>query len=309
MASLTRTPLMGKRRQNTHQKTLQHLMNLWYLAPALAILLVFWIMPMLLVVLFSLFSWTYGTDPKWAGLSQYHLVFSDPVFWQSIRVTLEFVSAVVVIGSLISLILAVLLYRGIRAVGLFRSLYFLPYVLPVVATSTIWLWIYQSPLGVLDRFIHALGGSGSINWLAEPNLALLALIIFTIWFSFGFTLLLFMAGLTNIPPDLFEAAEVDGANSWQQFFKITWPLLTPTTLFVVVINTINAFQSFTQIYALTGGGPLNGTTTLTYYIYETAFKFFNFGPASAAAVIFFILILTLTGLQFWVSRRSIQYGG
>lgn len=293
----------------THKTQWQSLVNLWYLLPALAILLVFWLLPMLLVLLFSLFSWTYGTHPQWTGLNQYHIIFSDPVFWQSIRVTLEFVVAVVAVGTVLSLILAVLLYRGIRAVGLFRSMYFLPYVLPVVATSTIWLWIYQSPVGVLDRLIHAIGGSGNIGWLTEPNLALVSLIIFTIWFSFGFTLLLFMAGLTNVPAELWEAASVDGANNWQQFFKITWPLLTPTTLFVVVINTINAFQSFTQIYALTGGGPLNGTTTLTYYIYETAFKFYHFGAASAAAVVFFVLILLLTGMQFWVSRRSIQYGG
>lgn len=117
--------------------------NSLYMVPALVILLAFWIVPMILVIIFSLFSWTYGTDPQWAGLSQYHIVLSDPLFWQSIRVTLEFVAAVVVGGTLLSLVVAVLLYRGIRAVGFFRSMYFLPYVLPVVATSTIWLWIYQ----------------------------------------------------------------------------------------------------------------------------------------------------------------------
>ncbi len=298
-----------KKKPPDFQQVLWSIFNMWYLAPALIILLGFWLVPMVLVVIFSLFSWTYGTHPQWAGLSQYHIVLSDPLFWQSLRVTLEFVAGVVVVGSALSLVIAVLLYRGIRAVGFFRSMYFLPYVLPVVATSTVWLWIYQSPVGVLDQFIHLLGGNGNIGWVSEPNLALISLIIFTIWFSFGFTMLLFMAGLTNIPAELWEVASVDGANGWQQFFKVTWPLLTPTTLFVVVINTINAFQSFTQIYALTRGGPLNGTTTLTYYIYETAFQFFNFGPASAAAVIFFVLILLLTGLQFWVSRRSIEYGG
>lgn len=138
-------------------RKLRDLANLLYLAPALAILLVFWLLPMVLVVIFSLFSWTYGTDPKWAGLSQYHLVLTDPVFWQSMRVTLEFVGAVVIVGSLLSLVVAVLLYRGIRAVGLFRSLYFLPYVLPVVATSTIWLWIYQSPVGVFRSLYPPLG--------------------------------------------------------------------------------------------------------------------------------------------------------
>ena len=280
-----------------------------YLLPALVILLTFWLVPLGLVAGFSLFHWEYGTHPQWVGLSQYGQLFHQPLFWQSLRITLIFVLAVVVGGTLLSLAVAVFLYRGIRAVGLFRALYFLPYVMPVVATSTVWLWMFQSRVGILDRIIAALGGNGALGWVAEPNLALLSLIIFTIWFSFGFTMLLFMAGLTNVPPELWEAASVDGASAWQQFVKITWPLLTPTTLFVVVVNTINAFQAFTQIYALTRGGPLNGTTTLTYYIYETAFTYFHFGSASAAAVIFFILILLLTGIQFLVSKRFIQYGG
>ncbi|WP_082343978.1 carbohydrate ABC transporter permease [Sulfobacillus thermosulfidooxidans] len=206
-------------------------------------------------------------------------------------------------------IFAVLLYQGIRAVGLFRALFFLPYVMPVVATSTVWLWMYQPNVGIIDRIFGLIGLPNNIGWVNEPTLALISVIIYTIWFSFGFTMLLFLAGLTNIPRELLEAAQVDGASGWAQFWHITWPLLSPTTLFVIVINTINAFQTFTQIYALTRGGPLNGTTTLTYLIYETAFNYFHFGEASSQAVIFFVLILGLTGLQFWVSRKSIYYGG
>ncbi len=281
----------------------------WYLVPSLMVLIVFWIVPLFFVGGYSFFHFTYGMHPRFVGFNQYHQLLETQSFWQALRVTLFFTLGVVVVGGAISLLFAVLLYRGMRASGLFRALFFLPYVMPVVATSTVWLWMYQPRVGLIDHVLGVLGLGSGIGWVNDPTLALVSLIIYTIWFSFGFTMLLFLAGLTNIPRDLLEAASVDGASSWRQFWHIIWPLLSPTTLFVIVINTINAFQTFTQIFALTRGGPLNGTTTLTYLIYETAFNYFHFGEASAQAVIFFVMILGLTGLQFWVSRRSIYYGG
>lgn len=283
--------------------------GLWYLFPALLVLGVFWVIPLFMVFGYSFFHFIYGTHPHFVGFSQYQQLFASGLFWQSVRTTLIFAVCVVIGGSTISLVSAVLLFRGIRAVGLFRALYFLPYVMPVVATSTVWLWMYQPSVGVIDRILSLMGLPANIGWVNEPRLALISLIVYTIWFSFGFTMLLFMAGLTNVSRELLEAAEVDGASPWRQFWSITWPLLSPTTLFVVVINTINAFQTFTQIYALTRGGPVNSTTTLTYLIYETAFNYFHFGGASATAVVFFLLILALTGFQFWVSRKAVYYGG
>ncbi len=280
-----------------------------YLLPALIILLAFWIIPLIMVFGYSFFHFIYGTHPHFVGFYQYRQLFANALFWQSVEITLVFAACVVIGGSALSLLFAVLLFRGMRAVGLFRALFFLPYVMPVVATSTVWLWMYQPSVGVIDRMLSTVGLPGNIGWVNEPRLALLSLIIYTIWFSFGFTMLLFMAGLTNVSGELLEAAEVDGAGPWRLFWNITWPLLSPTTLFVVVINTINAFQTFTQIYALTRGGPVNGTTTLTYLIYQTAFDYFHFGSASATAVIFFLMIMALTGLQFGISRRAVYYGG
>ncbi|MCI0183977.1 Lactose transport system permease protein LacF [Acidibacillus sp. S0AB] len=283
--------------------------GLWYLVPSASILTVFWIIPIFMVFGYSFFHFVYGMDPHFVGLYQYQQLLISPLFWQSLRITLIFAAAVVVFGSTLSLIFAILLFQGIRAVGLFRALFFLPYVMPVVATSTVWLWMFQPSVGVIDRIFALVGLPSTIGWVNDPNLALISLIIYTIWFSFGFTMLLFMAGLTNIPGELLEAAQVDGASRWRQFWQIIWPLLSPTTLFVVVVNTINAFQTFTQIYALTRGGPLNGTTTLTYLIYQTGFNYFHFGEASATAVVFFLLITALTGFQFWVSRKAVYYGG
>ncbi len=195
--------------------------GLWYLSPALLVLGVFWVIPLFMVFGYSFFHFIYGTHPHFVGFSQYQQLFASGLFWQSVRTTLIFAVCVVIGGSTISLVFAVLLFRGIRAVGLFRALYFLPYVMPVVATSTVWLWMYQPSVGVIDRILSLMGLPGNIGWVNESRLALISLIVYTIWFSFGFTMLLFMAGLTNVSRELLEAAEVDGASPWRQFWSIT----------------------------------------------------------------------------------------
>ncbi|MDA8301447.1 MAG: sugar ABC transporter permease [Actinomycetota bacterium] len=278
-----------------------------FMAPALVVLLVFWLVPLVLVVVFSLFHWDYGTNPDFVGTEQYHIVLSDPLFLQAVLTTLVFAAVVVAVGTAFSLLVAVVLYGEVQARGLFRSLVFLPYVMPMVATSTIWLWMFQPGSGVVDRLMHAVGLPGQVAWLNSSTLALAALCIYTVWYGFGFTTLLFTAGLTAIPSEVLNAGLVDGAGTWQRFRYLVWPLLTPTTLFVVVVNTISSFQAFTQIYALTRGGPVNATTTLTYYIYETAFTYFHFGAASASAVVLFVFVVVLTATQFLLSRRYVFY--
>jgi len=275
--------------------------------PASLILLVFWVIPLVLVIGFSFFHWTDGTQPRFDGVGEYRIVLSSHLFWQSVVITLIFAAGTVVVGTLISLGLALALHAGLRAVRMFRALFFLPYVTPIVATSTVWLWIYQPGVGILDRMLASVGLPGTIAWVSYPKLALISLMIYTIWFSFGFTTLLFMAGLTEIPKETVEATHLDGASTWQRIRWVILPLLAPTTLFVVVVNTINAFQAFTQIYALTRGGPLNGTTTLTYLIYQLSFQYFHFGQASSAATLFFLLVGLLVLIQFRVARRTGSY--
>lgn len=273
-------------------------------APALAVLVVFWLVPILLVVAFSFFHWTDGTNPQFSGLSEYATLFQDSLFWHSIVTTIAFVVITVVFGTLLSFVTALLLRAGLLATGLLRALVFLPYVTPIVATATVWIWIYQPGTGVLDQFLGLFGLPGNTAWLNSPALALIGLCVYTIWYTFGFTTLLFLAGMGTIPNDCLEAASLDGATAWKRLRYVTVPLLAPTTLFIVVISTITAFQAFTQIFTLTNGGPLNATTTLTYYIYTVSFQFFHFGQASAAATIYVILIGLLVLLQFRASRRS-----
>lgn len=272
--------------------------------PALVILLAFWLIPIILVVLFSFFHWTDGTNPKFSGIDEYATLFQDSLFWNSIVTTLVFVVITVVFGTLLSFVTALLLRAGLMATGLLKALIFLPYVTPIVATATVWIWIYQPSTGVLDQFLKIFGLPGNTAWLNSPTLALIALCVYTIWYTFGFTTLLFLAGMGTIPNDCLEAASLDGATSWNRLRHITIPLLAPTSLFVVVISTITAFQAFTQIFTLTNGGPLNATTTLTYYIYSVSFQFFHFGQASAAATVYVILIGLLVLLQFRASRNS-----
>ncbi|MGH9105669.1 MAG: carbohydrate ABC transporter permease [Acidimicrobiales bacterium] len=278
-----------------------------FMAPAALVLLAFWAIPLALVVAFSFFHWTDGTQPRFNGLNEYRELFSSGLFWHSLVLTVIFALATVLIGTLVSLVLALLVRSVLYAAGLFRAIYFLPYVTPIVATSTVWLWIYQPSTGVLDRTLSAVGLPGSIAWVSYPDLALASLIIYTIWYSFGFTTLLFLAGLTDIPVDCVEAAHLDGASTWQRLRWVVLPLLSPTTLFVIVIDTIAAFQAFTQIYALTNGGPINGTTTLTYLIYQLSFQYFHFGQASSAATIFVLLVGLLVLVQFRLVRHNRRY--
>lgn len=278
-----------------------------YVAPALAVLGVFVFLPAVLVFLISLFRWSYGTHPVWAGLGQYALVLGSSAFWQSAWISVLFAGGTVVVGTALALMVALGLYGNIRGRGALRTLYFVPYVMPVVATATVWLWIFQPQYGILDQIITRLGGP-MLGWVQSPNLALVSLMIFTIWYTLGFTTLLFLAGLTNISPEVLEAARVDGAGSWTTFRRMIWPLLSPTTLFVLIINTISTFQSFTQIYALTRGGPLNATTTLTYYLYQTAFQYFHFGQGAAVGVVLFLFLSALTGIQLLVTRRWVEFG-
>lgn len=285
----------------------RRLAGLAYLSPAMAVLLVFWFIPLVLVIGFSFCHWTYGTSPTFVGVKEYAEVLGSSQFWQSLVTTAIFSAGVVIGGAVLALVSALLLYRGLRAAGLFRTLFFLPYVTPIVATATVWLWIYQPTVGILDRSLALLGLPGNIAWVSYPQLALLSVMVYTVWYSFGFMTLLFLAGLTDIPGTLLEASAIDGANPWRRFRDVIWPLLSPTTIFVIVISTVNAFQSFTQIYALTRGGPVEATTTLTYLIYETGFQYFHFGQASATAVLFFLLVAALVVTQMRLTGRSTYY--
>ncbi|MCS6959618.1 MAG: sugar ABC transporter permease [Pseudanabaenaceae cyanobacterium SKYGB_i_bin29] len=261
----------------------------FFLFPGLFLLFTFVFLPILSVLFLSV---TTGhltrSGVSWVGLRHYLNLLSDPDFWQVLGNTVYFTVATVIPSVVIPLGLAVALDQAIPGRGILRTLYFLPAVISIVAAGLGWRWLLQ-PQGFF----------GDINWLGDPRLAMVALILLSIWKQLGFNMVVFLAGLQAIPHTLYEAAIIDGANSWQLFRYITLPGLRPTTIFVIIATTIFTFRSFEQVYVLTGGGPLNSTNILVYYIYEQAFSFFDFGYGAALTIVLLVIVM---GLVYWQWR-------
>jgi len=261
-----------------------------FLAPALCLLGVFVFLPIVYLLFLSV---TTGhltrAGVSWVGLGHYLALLDDPDFWQVLGNTLYFTVATVIPSVVIPIGLAVALDQAIPGRGILRTLYFLPAVISIVAAGLGWRWLFQ-PQGFF----------GDLNWLADPNWAMIVLILLSIWKQLGFNMVVFLAGLQAIPTSRYEAAALDGADPWNQFWHITLPGLRPTTIFVIIATTIFTFRSFEQVFVLTGGGPLNSTNILVYYIYEQAFSFFDFGYGAALTI---VLLTGVMGLVYWQWRQ------
>ena len=276
--------------------------------PALFILFVFVLLPLILAIVFSLADWDLlSVEVEWVALDNYIRLFQDREFWQAIENTLVFTGVMVPVTVALAVALAVLLDTGVRGIRLFRTMMFVPYLTPMAAISTLWVWMFDQHFGIINWALGSVGWHG-IPWLTRPGWAMAALIIMKIWKVTGYYAILLLAGLQNIPPSLLEAASIDGAGRLRVFLRITLPLLSPYVLFVVVIAVISAFQNFDQIYMMTRGGPAGSTTTIIYYLYQYGFEFFEVGYASSVALLLFVLLFALTWLQFAVSRKWVHYG-
>lgn len=242
-----------------------------------------------------------GISPQFIGLSNYVEIMNDPTFWQAVKNTVIFVVGTIPVTTAIAIILAVFLNQKIKFRSFFRASYFVPVMTSVVVISTIFTYIY-SPYGLLNSLLNLFGITGK-NWLLSTNFALPAIMVMMIWASFGYYTVLFLAGLQNIPEEIYESAAIDGANTVQTFFRITLPLLRPMLIFALVINTIRSFQVFSQIFVMTQGGPLGSTRTIVYYLYNMGFQKFRMGYASGIAYLLFILILVFSVIQM----KSLSY--
>lgn len=270
----------------------------------------FW--PMLYSFWMSFTDWNLlSTAPKnFVGLANYQYIFGNEVFIKSLFNTFAYVLIGVPLTIILSLFIAILLNRIIRAQGLFRLLYLMPFITPVVAVSWVWRWIYQPvPTGILNNLLVAMGldAQGFIN---SPTQALVSIVITTVWMNLGYCIVIFLAGLQTIPQDLIEAAKIDGANRRQSAMKITIPLLNPIILFMVVMQSISFLRIFTQVYNMSSqgtGGPLNSTKTIVLFIYQKAFVDYDMGIASSASVVLFAMIMIITFLQFKFVRRDTGY--
>jgi multiple sugar transport system permease protein len=254
----------------------------------------------------SFMNWDLMTRPYWAGLKNYVALFTNDAFLKALSNTIKF-SALYVPGVvIISLIVAVLLNRKIKGLTIFRTIYFLPCVTSAVATALIWNMIYGKDTGILNYIIRLLGGQ-PVCWLCTSN-AMMSVVIVNIWGAIGEGMIIFLAGLTAIPREYYEASKVDGANETQQFFRITIPLLTPSIFFQTLIATINAFQAYDYIYMLTRRNQGDSSVPVVVFsIYRNAWNFFNYGGASAQAIELAVIVIALMGLYFWLERRFVVY--
>ncbi len=277
-----------------------------FVLPAILLFAAFIFLPMIYAFWISLQKWDILKPPTFVGMANYQALAADPVFHSAIRNTLYYILGSVPAGIVLSLILALLLNQQLRLRYFFRSALFLPVVTSMVAVGLLWRYMFASEYGVLN-YVLSLLGIPTQNWLVDPRLAMPAVIIASIWRQAGYNMMIFLAGLQGIPDHLYEAAAIDGAGRWSTFWRITLPLLRPTTLFVVVMSIINSFRSFEMIYVMTGGGPSFDTQVLVLYLYREAFQMLRMGVASAAAYVLFVILMVLTILQMRFFGREVEY--
>ncbi|MFJ8808797.1 carbohydrate ABC transporter permease [Streptomyces sp. NPDC102490] len=279
-----------------------------FLAPTIVGIIVFTVVPIVGSVVLSLFHWNVIDDPTFAGAANYREVFGDSTVLVSFRNTLLFMVLAVALQLLIALVLAIAV-NGRMPVWLrsvFRSAFFFPLVLSAASISVVMKYLFNQDFGLVN-WLAGLVGIAPVPWLTSENGAMATVILVYVWQQFGFSFLLFVGGLNNIPKEIHEAAALDGATGPRKHLHVTLPLLSPTLLVASVVGIINALQVFEQPYVLTNGGPGDSTRTVVMVIYETAFEQLRFGTASAVGVLLFVLIMAVTALQFRLSRRFVHY--
>lgn len=314
-----------------NRRTREALSACGYLLPAVLILVAFRVVPIILSVRMSLFDWGMAGARAFVGLGNYLAVLQDPVFWKSLLNTGWYIAFEVPLTLFLSLVIALLLNQQIKGLGAYRTIYYLPVVTSIVAVSVVWRWILQPDRGLLNYLLSVVHLDG-LRWLQDPrglfqlivgpnvnlpqalrgpSIALLSLVMMGIWKAIGYNVVIFLAGLQNIPKTYYEAARIDGASRLSIFRNITWPLISPTTYYVLIMSCIGAFETFAQVWIMTGppaGGPLSTTKVVMYYFYENSFELWRLGYGASIAFFAFIIILVLTILQRVFLERKVQYG-
>lgn len=276
------------------------------LTPWIIGFLVFTVIPLGASVYLSFTQWDIIQAPKWIGLDNYVRMFTaDPMFWQALKVTGLFVLISLPLKLVLGLGLALLLNLKLPGMNFFRTVFYIPAVISGVAVSLMWMWLLQPDTGVVNTILYYMGIEGP-GWFWDKDWALPSVAMMSIW-KVGGSAIIYLAGLQNIPAHLYEAAEIDGANRWRRFWRITLPLLTPTLFFQLIIELIDSFKVFTEAFVITQGGPLRATYFYLLYFYETAFQNFNMGYASALAIVLMIVILSATVFVNYTSKRWVYY--
>jgi sn-glycerol 3-phosphate transport system permease protein len=283
-------------------------MHAWLLLlPAVALLALFTHWPALATLLDSFWSTARPRRPSvFVGLDQYRAMLADPVFWQSAINNLWFALGTIPVSIVLALVMAVWVNDRITGRALVRMAYFTPTMLPMIAVANIWLFFYTPQYGLLEQVLSIFGVPPR-NWLGTPDTALACVIVVAIWKEAGFFMIFYLAALQQIPPSLAEAAALEGASRWTFFRRVQFPLLMPTTLFVLVNAVVNAFRTVDQIVVMTRGGPDNATTLLLYYIYEVGFKFWDTAYAAALTMVLLALLASVSLAQYVLIERRVHY--
>ena len=280
-----------------------------FLAPALIAIGVFFFVPVIAAFIlsftdFDIYSLANLEYARFLGFKNYARLLEDPLFWKALKNTLYFLLVGGPLSIAVSLTAAMLLNsKLVRFKTFFRLAYFAPVVTTLVAIAVVWRFVYHPRFGLLNYALSFLGIK-NIDWLGDPSWAMPAIILMAVWKNFGYNMIIFIAGLQNIPNELYEAASIDGANPWQQFKSITIPMLAPTTLFIGVITMIGYFQLFAEPYVMTQGGPLNGTLSIVLYMYQQGFRWWNMGYSAALAFVLFTFILVISLIQSRMQKRA-----
>lgn len=280
-----------------------------FVAPLMVGLIVLTLIPVVGSLLLSFTNWNFVAGIgaiKFAGFSNFVRLFHDDVFMKSLMNNLIFIITVP-ITLIVALVLSILIDKHVYFKDLFKVVYFLPYISSVVAIAMVWQVLFHPSLGPVNNFLMSIGIDNPPKWLADIDYALPSLMMIQVWIMLGYNIIIFIAGLQSIPKDLYEAADIDGANTWVKFRNITVPCISPTTFFLLVTGIIGTFKIFDLIQVLTQGGPANSTTVIVYELYDTAFNQLKTGYASSMALILFLICLIITGLQMLAQKKWVNY--
>ncbi|MBE8565906.1 carbohydrate ABC transporter permease [Vibrio sp. OPT20] len=280
---------------------------LLFTAPLLVPLFTFWLVPFGYSIYISFTDWDYiSPDYSFIGLENYEYMVEDYEFIQAVLNTFWFSVGVVIPTIILGLVFAMLLHKNFKGSQFYRAVIFSPWITPTVAVSIVWSWVFETRSGLANHLLESAGFS-AIPWLENGNTALIAVIIVTVWQAIGWTMLFYISALNKIPESLYEASLIDGCSSLTRFLKITLPLISPTTFFLVVVNIITAMQAFDQFQILTQGGPGGETRTLLYLFYQQAFERYEMGPAAATSLVIFLITGLLALINTYIGKRWVYY--
>ncbi len=286
---------------------MKHVYGWLLLTPAAILLIGFTHYPAIATLVDSFFSTGTVVRPsRFVGFDNYAALLDDPIFWQVFGNNAWFALGTIPTAIVIAMVMALWVNEKLPARALVRMAYFTPTVLPMIAVANLWLFFYTPQIGMFDQ-VGALFGAPSRNWLGDPNLVLPATMVMVVWKEAGFFMIFYLAALQNLPPELQEAAKIEGASRWYFFRRVTFPLLMPTTLFVLVNATINSFKLVDHLFILTKGGPDNASSLLLYYIYQVAFSFFDTAYAATLTVVLLVLLALLAVVQFLLIEKRVHY--